>query len=91
MAAIIIVLALVLGLAVLPQLWVKKVIARHSGERADFPGTGGEFARRDPPGLVGDPEPVLIRGRHDTAVDLSLMHQRIDDRPGAMRGGKLFH
>jgi len=30
---------------VLPQLWVKKVITRHSGERADFPGTGGEFAR----------------------------------------------
>src|SRR5207342_3909117 len=33
------------ALAVLPQLWVKKVIVRHSGERADFPGTGGEFAR----------------------------------------------
>jgi Zn-dependent membrane protease YugP len=30
---------------VLPQIWVRKVIARHSGERADFPGTGGEFAR----------------------------------------------
>ena len=45
MAAIIIILALVLGLAVLPQLWVKKVIDRHSRERADFPGTGGEFAR----------------------------------------------
>jgi hypothetical protein len=45
LAAIIIVLALVFALAVLPQLWVKKVIVRHSGERADFPGTGGEFAR----------------------------------------------
>jgi Zn-dependent membrane protease YugP len=40
-----IVLALVFALAVLPQLWVKKVIARHDGDRADFPGTGGEFAR----------------------------------------------
>ena len=40
-----IVLAVVLALAVLPQIWVRKVIARHSGERADFPGTGGEFAR----------------------------------------------
>ena len=40
-----IVLAVVLALAVLPQIWVKKVIARHSGERQDFPGTGGEFAR----------------------------------------------
>lgn len=45
MAVIIIVLALVFALAVLPQLWVKKVIDRHSRERADFPGTGGEFAR----------------------------------------------
>jgi hypothetical protein len=45
LAAIVILLALVFALAVLPQLWVKKVIVRHSGERADFPGTGGEFAR----------------------------------------------
>lgn len=40
-----IVLAGVLGLAMLPQMWVKKVIARHAGERSDFPGTGGQFAR----------------------------------------------
>ncbi len=33
-------LALIFG----PQLWVKAVIARHSGERSDFPGTGGELA-----------------------------------------------
>lgn len=32
-------------LAVLPTLWVKSVLARYSGERQDFPGTGGEFAR----------------------------------------------
>ena len=38
-------LALVLGLAVLPQMWVRRVIAKHSAERADFQGTGGEFAR----------------------------------------------
>jgi Zn-dependent membrane protease YugP len=37
--------ALVLGLAVLPQMWVQRVIARHSADRPDFPGTGGEFAR----------------------------------------------
>jgi hypothetical protein len=41
----IIVLALVFALAVLPQIWVKRVIAAHSTDRADFPGTGGEFAR----------------------------------------------
>ena len=45
MAAMLIVLALVLSLAVLPQMWVRKVISRHAAERADFPGTGGEFAR----------------------------------------------
>lgn len=45
MAAILIILALVLSLAVLPQMWVRRVIDRHSAERSDFPGTGGEFAR----------------------------------------------
>ncbi|HEU4379612.1 MAG TPA: zinc metallopeptidase [Hyphomicrobiaceae bacterium] len=40
-----IVLAIVLSLAVLPQMWVRNVIRRHAVERADFPGTGGEFAR----------------------------------------------
>jgi uncharacterized protein len=38
-------LAVVLGLAVLPQMWVRRVIARHSADRPDIPGTGGEFAR----------------------------------------------
>jgi uncharacterized protein len=38
-------LAVVLGLALLPQMWVRRVIARHSADRPDFPGTGGEFAR----------------------------------------------
>jgi Zn-dependent membrane protease YugP len=39
------ILAAVLGLAVLPQMWVRRVIARHSDERSDIPGTGGQFAR----------------------------------------------
>jgi Zn-dependent membrane protease YugP len=39
------ILALVLGLAVLPQVWVRRVIARHSRSRPDLAGTGGEFAR----------------------------------------------
>lgn len=38
-------MAVVFGLALLPQMWVRNVIERHSGERPDFPGTGGEFAR----------------------------------------------
>lgn len=40
-----VILAAVLGLAVLPQIWVRQVIARHSADRPDIPGTGGQFAR----------------------------------------------
>lgn len=36
---------LIVGLALLPGLWVKGVIHRHSAERPEFPGTGGELAR----------------------------------------------
>lgn len=45
MVAIVILLMLVMGLAVLPQMWVRSVLTRHAKERADFPGTGGQFAR----------------------------------------------
>jgi uncharacterized protein len=38
-------LAVVLSLAFIPQMWVRKVIAAHSNDRPDIPGTGGEFAR----------------------------------------------
>lgn len=38
-------LVVAFGLALLPQMWVRGVLKRHSAERADFPGTGGEFAR----------------------------------------------
>ena len=40
-----VVLAVICALAVLPQMWVRRVIAAHDAERTDFPGTGGEFAR----------------------------------------------
>src|SRR5438067_604545 len=43
--AMLVVLAVICALAVLPQMWVRRVIAAHDAERADFPGTGGEFAR----------------------------------------------
>jgi Zn-dependent membrane protease YugP len=36
---------LVLSLALLPQMWIARVLKQHSHERADFPGTGSEFAR----------------------------------------------
>jgi Zn-dependent membrane protease YugP len=35
----------VVGLAMLPGVWVRNVIARHSADRPDIPGTGGQFAR----------------------------------------------
>jgi len=38
-------LILLLALATLPQLWVRAVMSRHSADRPDFPGTGGQFAR----------------------------------------------
>src|SRR3954463_14147264 len=40
-AAAVLVLALVFG----PQLWIRRVLAQHGGQRADFPGTGAELAR----------------------------------------------
>lgn len=45
MTIALILIAAVFALAYLPQLWVRRVIEAHSDERADFPGTGGEFAR----------------------------------------------
>jgi uncharacterized protein len=43
--AVLLILGLVFALALLPQMWVKRVIAQHSHDRADIPGTGGQFAR----------------------------------------------
>ncbi|MEO0731125.1 MAG: zinc metallopeptidase, partial [Pseudomonadota bacterium] len=34
-----------IGLALLPQFVVRRTIDRYAGDRPDFPGTGGEFAR----------------------------------------------
>lgn len=52
---ILVILAMVLGLALLPQVWVRRVIDMHSADRPDFPGTGGAFARHllDRLGLEG--------------------------------------
>lgn len=55
MAVAIIALLALVTLIVGPSIWVKTVIARNSHPRADFPGTGGEFARHvlDGMGLNG--------------------------------------
>jgi hypothetical protein len=45
MVLMLIAAAVVLGLALLPGLYVRHVIRSHSTERSDFPGTGAEFAR----------------------------------------------
>ena len=45
MGIILIIVALIVLVAVVPQIWVQRVIARHSEDRPDFPGTGSEFAR----------------------------------------------
>lgn len=45
MGLVIIGLLLIVGLALLPSLWVQAVLAHHGRDRPDFPGTGGELAR----------------------------------------------
>jgi Zn-dependent membrane protease YugP len=45
MDIVLIIIAVVVLIAFVPQFWVKRVIARHSEHRDEFPGTGGEFAR----------------------------------------------
>jgi Zn-dependent membrane protease YugP len=35
----------ILAIVVLPQLWVRRTLARHATDRPDLPGTGGELAR----------------------------------------------
>ncbi len=41
----IIILIGIVGLSVLPAIWVRSVMARHAADRADIPGTGAELAR----------------------------------------------
>ena len=55
-------LALLFG----PQLWVKRVIARHGAERSDLPGTGAELARHllDEADLSGVPVELTGDGDH---------------------------
>ncbi len=86
MAVVLIVLVAVVLLALLPQMWVRRVIDRHSGERPDIPGTGGEFARHllDRLGLNGvgveetpigdhyDPETKTVRLAQQTYGGRSL-------------------
>lgn len=60
-------LALIFG----PQFWVKAQMKRHSAERADFPGTGGELAAHllDRAGLSGVKVEVTDAGDHYDPID----------------------
>jgi Zn-dependent membrane protease YugP len=56
------VLAVIFG----PQLWIRRVLALHGGERPDFPGTGAELARHllDEAGLQAVPVETTDKGDH---------------------------
>jgi Zn-dependent membrane protease YugP len=70
-----IVLALALGLAFMPQLWIKGVNAPHYNERADFAGTGGEFARHILDGM----------GLHNVVVEETKLGDHYDPDAKAVR------
>src|SRR5438552_2390706 len=61
-AGALLVLAVVFG----PQLWIRRVLAQHGGERPDFPGTGAELARHllDEAGLQAVPVEETDKGDH---------------------------
>jgi uncharacterized protein len=61
-AGALLVLAIVFG----PQLWIRRVLAQHGGERPDFPGTGAELARHllDEAGLQAVPVEKTDKGDH---------------------------
>lgn len=68
-------LVVILGLSVLPQMWVQRVIARNAHERADLGGTGGDFARH------------LLKGMklHDVAVEETELGDHYDPDAKAVR------
>ena len=63
-----------------PQLWVRRVLARHGTDRSDLPGTGAELARHllDEAGLRGVKVELTDHGDHYDpeayAVRLTLPH-----------------
>jgi len=76
----ILLLALLFG----PQLWVRRVMARHGTDRADLPGTGAELARHllDEADLRGVPVELTGDGDHydPEARAVRLTPQHYDGR-----------
>jgi Zn-dependent membrane protease YugP len=79
-AGALLVLAVVFG----PQLWIRRVLAQHGGERQDFPGTGAELARHllDEAGLQAVPVEKTDKGDHydPGARAVRLLPQHHDGR-----------
>src|SRR5258707_852447 len=79
-AGALLVLAIVFG----PQLWIRRVLARHGGERLDFPGTGAELARHllDEAGLQAVAVEETDKGDHydPEARTVRLLPQHHDGR-----------
>ncbi|MBA35945.1 MAG: peptidase [Oleispira sp.] len=80
----ILVFLLVLGLFFFPQWWVGRVLKRHSDERDDFPGTGGELAQHliEVHGLEGVKVEATEGGDHYDPIDkmVRLTPDKLDGR-----------
>jgi len=74
---IILALAMLIFFAVLfgPQMWVRRVLAQHGGDRPDLPGTGGELARH----LLDE------AGLHSVKVELTGHGDHYDPEERAVR------
>jgi Zn-dependent membrane protease YugP len=71
-------LAAILAMAFLPQMWVRRVIADHAGDRPDLPGSGAEMARN-----------MLDRlGLTDVAVEQTDQGDHYDPEAKAVRLSK---
>lgn len=79
-AGALLVLAIIFG----PQLWIRRVLAQHGGQRADFPGTGAELARHllDEAGLQAVTVDETDKGDHydPEARAVRLLPQHHDGR-----------
>lgn len=66
--------AALIGLIFGPQIWIKRTMARHASERADFPGTGGELARYllDEAGLATVKVEAVDGGDHYSPIDKAV-------------------
>lgn len=75
MVPALILLAVILGLAFVPQMWVRRVIAANAQHRPDLPGTGGDLART-----------LLDRmGLHDVKVEETALGDHYDPQEKAVR------